>query len=123
MRTLCLLALLTATAQAQTTEPEWVNKIAKQLPMAEVEVRLPNDRRVDIVWNGYAIEADWADKFFEGYGQAIYYARWLRMKPALLLLVKEESKQHIDAARYLCGEDVALWIYDVRKREWMLKPK
>ena len=112
----------TASGQEPQGEVEWVAEIAKSLPFAEVEVRLPNGRRCDIVWGGYACEADWAEglKPFEGIGQALHYSDWLDLKPAVLLLVRKESEAAISDCKLTCKlHGIELWVFDTRTGKWL----
>ncbi len=54
------------------------------------EVVIPGGR-VDCVWNGYAIEADWIHRVDGCMGQATRYARVMGLKPGCLLLVGQEK--------------------------------
>jgi hypothetical protein len=60
---------------------------------AEIEVRLWDDARVDLLNAEYAIEVDWAPKWAESIGQALYYAELTDRKPAILLLVKDDANE------------------------------
>ena len=60
---------------------------------AEVEVRLWDMTRVDLLSAEYAYEVDWAHNFAEGVGQAVYYGKITHRKPGLILLVKDLVKE------------------------------
>lgn len=60
---------------------------------AQVEVPLWDGTRVDLVNDEYAIEVDWAPKWAEGIGQALYYAQLTGKKPAVLLLVRDMAAE------------------------------
>lgn len=53
-----------------------------------VEHVLPDRTRVDCLTDEYAIEFDWAAKWAEGAGQAIYYGTATGRKPAVVLIVR-----------------------------------
>jgi hypothetical protein len=110
-----------------STEVQWVDYIAKEeLGIDEfgVEVRLFDDKRVDMVVNDYAIEVDWANKWSEGVGQALYYAHATDKKAGLILLVKnsERDRKYLYQALVVCRANepkITLWAYDTDKRQFM----
>jgi hypothetical protein len=55
----------------------------------QVEVRLSDDTRADCVLPTYAVEADFADKWYEAIGQAVHYARILKKRPGVLLILEQ----------------------------------
>ena len=58
-----------------------------------IEYRLKDETRVDCLTSDYAIEVDWAKKWAEGIGQALYYAQMTNRKPAVALIVgKKDTK-------------------------------
>ena len=52
------------------------------------EYRLDNKVRVDCLTEEYAIEMDWANKWYEGLGQSLYYAMKTERKAKLVLILK-----------------------------------
>ena len=59
------------------------------------EYVLPDGTRVDCLTSTYAVEVDWAPKWAEAIGQALYYATWFPERlPAVLLLVRSEKDLH-----------------------------
>jgi hypothetical protein len=73
---------------------------------AEVEVRLWDDTRVDLLSERYAIEVDWAPKWAESIGQALYYAELTRKQPAILLLIKDDANERhfVYRAQTVCAK-------------------
>lgn len=66
----------------------------------QIEYRLPDRTRVDCLTDKYAIEYDWAHKWAECAGQALFYARETKKTPACVLIVKgDKDKRFI--MRYL----------------------
>lgn len=89
--------ILTATSFSQEelnypSETEAVKMLAEKY-QGEVEVRLWDSTRVDLLTEEYAMEADWSYKWAEGIGQALYYAEVTGKKPAVLVLVKDLKKE------------------------------
>lgn len=58
-----------------------------------IEYRLWDGTRVDLLTATHAIEVDWAPKWAEGIGQALYYAQLTGKKPAVLLLISDMRKE------------------------------
>lgn len=56
------------------------------------EVVLPDRARVDCVTNEYAIEFDFADKWGESIGQALYYATILKKQAGIVLIMENVVK-------------------------------
>lgn len=97
-------------------EADEVRKLVEtRFPKGEMEVRLWDETRVDILTPEYAIEVDWASKWAEGIGQALYYSAVTGRKAGLVLLVRDK-----DEFRYVYrGQTVAakhgvkLWVVRV----------
>ena len=60
-----------------------------------MEYRLQDRTRVDCLTDNYAIEVDWAKKWAEGIGQALYYAQMTNRKPAVALIVGKKDKKFL----------------------------
>lgn len=78
--------------QCSGAEPDEVRRLAPKYE-AEVEVVLWDRTRVDMVTATHAIEVDWADKWAEAIGQALYYADLTRKKPGIVLLVRDPNEE------------------------------
>ena len=55
------------------------------------EFRLDDNTRVDILTEYYAIEVDFATKWAEAIGQALFYAAKTNSKPGILLIMEYET--------------------------------
>ena len=90
-RYIALLLIATA-AQAEKRDEDYYNKRWCAERGGQAEVRIDHGR-VDCIWNGYAIEADWARalKPDEGIGQAIRYSEATGLRPGLLLITNERA--------------------------------
>lgn len=60
---------------------------------AAVEVRLSDGCRVDLLTDSQAIEVDWAKKWAESIGQALYYSIGTDREPAVILLTRGPRDQ------------------------------
>ena len=57
------------------------------------EYLLPDKARVDILTQTEAIEVDWAHKWAEGIGQALYYGAMTKRTPVVLLLMSAADEE------------------------------
>jgi hypothetical protein len=96
---LCLLACLVSSAE---TEFEACARLAEKY-QATTEYRLPDQSRVDLLSEEIAWEVDWAYKWPEAVGQALYYAIWTERKGGVILLTRGyEDKHFILRAKIVC---------------------
>jgi len=94
------------------TEAEEVERLAPKYE-AETEVRLWDGTRCDMMTATHAIEVDWASKWAEAIGQALYYADVTGKKPGVILLVKDprEEARFIYRLQTVCVKrDIRFWI-------------
>jgi len=59
---------------------------------AEAEVELADGTRCDLLAPGIAWEVDWADKWYQGIGQALYYGLRAARTSGLILLTDEPGR-------------------------------
>lgn len=57
------------------------------------EYRLDDGARVDCLTDEYAIEFDFAGKWAEGIGQALYYAERTGRKPGVVLILEADGEE------------------------------
>jgi len=86
---------------------------------ATAEHVLPDGTRVDIVTPAYAIEVDFARKWAECIGQALFYGLMTGKKPVCLVLVGVEDREPgLARLRAVCiRERIDVWLYDVKRKE------
>jgi hypothetical protein len=102
MKALYTLVIVLFTSTLLSGELSICQDLAKKYD-AVTEYRLDDNTRVDLLSKEYAIEVDYAHKFYESVGQATYYAIKTGRKPAIILLIKDESEQkYIDRCRKIC---------------------
>lgn len=76
---------------------------------------LPDGARVDILLPTHAIEVDFAKKWAECIGQALYYGLCTSRRPTCLLLVEDESEPGYHRCRAVCiKHKVAFWVYYIK---------
>ena len=88
-----------AFASAATyNEAYFAELIAKTEVKGELEYRLPNRKRVDILTDTHAYEVDWISKAWsEGVGQALHYAIMTGKKPGVIVLIDKPHKANLNA--------------------------
>ena len=67
---------------------------------AEMEVPVKYGR-IDLLTGDYAIEVDKIDKFHEGIGQALHYARETGKKPGLAIYITDPTEYDLEKLRYV----------------------
>lgn len=76
------------------TEAEHQDILAEKYK-GKKEVRLDDGTRVDLLTKDEAIEIDFAKKWAEGIGQALYYGLKTGKKPAVILLVAKGEERYV----------------------------
>jgi len=101
------------------TEPEWAIANAERYE-AENEVVQWEGSRIDYTTKDFVYEIDWAKKWHEGVGQALWYAILVPdKKPGLILLVKDKDKElkYCLRAQAVCAKyDIKLVIEQVEEK-------
>ena len=86
------LSLSSYRVAVRPSEAEFVERINITL-QGEVENRLRDGTRVDILTDALAIEVDFAEKWYEALGQSCHYARHTGRHPVLYLIVMDEGDE------------------------------
>jgi hypothetical protein len=90
-----LFLLLFSTNALASTEA-YNNNIYCSAMRGQQEYKLENRVRVDCLTDKYAIEMDWANKWYEGITQSLYYAMKTGKQAKLVLIMKSN-----DDAKYV----------------------
>lgn len=80
------------------------------------EYLLPDDTRVDCLTNDFAIEFDFAVKWAESIGQALYYALRTDRTPGVVLILERQADR-----RYLKRIEAVADVYGIKV--WTMEPK
>jgi hypothetical protein len=120
-----LLVSTVSSGAIRKTEVEWCRDLAADLGCDRetgVEVTLATGTRVDLMNDRWAIECDWASKWAEGCGQALYYGICTGREPGLLLLLKSsDDRRYVDRAAVVAGKHgIGLWVYDTQRGKWLV---
>jgi len=79
----------------------------------KMEVKLKDGSRVDCLTAHYAIEVDFANKSYEGIGQALYYSIETGKKPGVCMISENPSKDRRNLNKLLTVAkkyDIAVWV-------------
>lgn len=97
-----MLVLAAAFTQAGERRPEsyYVAKYCKGV----VEFRLPDRTRVDCLTKQYAAEFDFAHKWYEAVGQALWYAKSTRRRAKVVLIAGQGDERFVRRARAMIDD-------------------
>lgn len=105
-----VLAVLLSSPLNGQTELELVRElVAPSLyPDAQLEVRMTDGTRADIVTDTWAVEVDRPKKWYEAVTQSLHYARLSHRNPAVVLVVPKSSPYRdwirCSDCAFLCGQ-------------------
>ncbi len=111
-----LIALLLAAA-ARGDERSEAARLAPKYA-AQTEVVAWDGSRVDLLSELYAIEVEWAAKWKESIGQAVYYSILFHREPGVVLLRRRDADEdrHIYRCQAVCARlGIKLWIEDAQE--------
>jgi hypothetical protein len=95
------------TAEPKLRETDWSKRIAAdfraQGTPAETEFVCPDGSRVDVLTPEFAYEVEWASKWKESIGQAVFYGIATNRQPAVILLMDREQTEYLRCA-VVCGK-------------------
>lgn len=106
----CLIIATTASAKHLRYEREyqadWCSAVS-----GETEHRLPDGTRVDCLTDQHAIEFDFASKWAESIGQALYYGICTDKAPGVVLILeKETDKRYLPRLKAVAAEHgITVW--------------
>ena len=90
-----VVTLLSFNTNAKMSEGDWVNKVCK----GEIEYTLDNKTRVDCQMPNESQEYDWQNKWYECFGQALYYGMKTGKANGCVLIAKNDKwKKYSDRA-------------------------
>lgn len=109
----CLGLLVTSSLYAQT-ESDYIRMLGEYLG-GELEESIPNGR-IDILTDQYAIEVEFAAKWKNSIGQALWYALNTQHQPAIILILESREDNRLaimleSTLTYAGLEHVQVWKY------------
>lgn len=104
-------------------EREWQARVVCALKRAgyaaESETPVPHGR-CDITFSNHAIEVDWAHKWAECIGQALYYGLCLKSRSVCLLLLEHpDDSRFVDAIKRVADNNtppLVVWTLDIASK-------
>ena len=108
-----LLPLLLAQSETEIVKEQV--SVSRHFAGYRVEAQLWDRTRVDLLGD-YAVEVDWAPKWAEGIGQALYYSLVTGKPPGVVLLMKKGDERFVYRGQAVCAaNDIRLWVWDADK--------
>ncbi len=80
----------------------------------KTEYVLPDRTRVDCLTDDYAVEVDFARKWAEAVGQALYYGRRTERKPGIVLIMESDSDRRFFNRLMTISEDLGIRVWTIR---------
>lgn len=108
-----LLLGFTLPCQGKLFEADYQNAWAKTHG-GKTEVRMADGTRCDVVTATHAVEVEWANKWAEGIGQALWYSFQTNKKAGLVLILRSDKDQkHVLRVRSLIAAkklEIDVWV-------------
>lgn len=112
-----LMSVIPANAKHKHLEKDyqcvWCESIKGQ-----TEYLLPDKTRIDCLTDTFAVEADFASKWAEAIGQALYYASQTNRTPGILLILEKESD-----IKYINRILESIEYFNLPIKIWTITPK
>lgn len=106
LASLLLFSATAFTAEVKKYEKDYQNEWCA----GETEVVLHDRTRIDCVTQTHAIEIDWCNKWAEGVGQSLYYAKVTGKKPGLALICSEDETSRYPSRAKLAAPEIDIFI-------------
>lgn len=116
--TILMLLVMTLNADAAHLHHEkyyqqlWCDRAA-----GVTEYRLPDATRVDCLLDVYAIEFDFASKWAESIGQALYYGLMTDSKPGVVLIMEKETDVRYLKRLNVVADELGIKVWTVGPEE------
>jgi hypothetical protein len=103
---LLLFILISACAAAKhhilETEKDYQEAFNRVYFQGRAEMEVPvKYGRIDLLTGDYAIEVERIDKFHEGIGQALHYAKETGRKPGLAVFITDPTEHELEKLKYV----------------------
>ena len=111
-----LLLLLPLDATAGSVHPErWYQDRWCAKHDGKSEYRLPDNSRVDCLTKTHAVEVDFAQKFYQAIGQALFYSSRTNKLPGIMLILEDSTdRRYLKRLREtiaIHNLDITVWPY------------
>ena len=84
----------------------------------EVEVVLPDRTRADCLTKRYAVEVEFANKWYQAIGQALFYSMQTGKKAGILLIIEGKAKN-----KYWIRLNTTIDHFQLPIETWLIKPE
>jgi len=78
-------------ASKKLYEADYRDWWAKQIKNSKMEVTMKDGTRCDIVTDSHAIEVEWSHKWYEGFGQSLWYSFQTNKTPGVVMILRSEA--------------------------------
>jgi hypothetical protein len=114
------LLLISVICYSQKQPEKYYQNVFATIIKGKTEVVLSDQARVDIVTDTFAIEVDFAHKWAESVGQALYYNIELNKKAGVLLLVDGRKNERYVKRLLKIAEryKITVWLMDTNTNKW-----
>lgn len=116
-----LISLLLTIPASGARETEWSKFLSESSEYKHLngspEYTLFDKSRVDILTKTHAIEVEWAPKWKEAIGQALFYAALTDQKPGIVLLCRKTPEDRISYLRLMtvaAKYDISVWTVEIK---------
>lgn len=117
-RLTCLLIISASVAHAGRIHPErWYQQQWCDARGGEVEVTLPDRTRCDCLTASHAVEVDFAKKWAESIGQALFYAIQTGHRAGIVLILERQTDQ-----KYWIRLNTVIQHYGLPIDTWKIEP-
>ena len=83
----------------------------------EPEHRLKDGTRVDCLTGDYAVEVEYANKWAESIGQALYYAQSTGRKPGVLVILRDKGDERFLKRLRSVAKEQGIKVWTVRPKD------
>jgi hypothetical protein len=118
--TIFILAMFFPSNAKRSHHEAWYQERWCETQKGIMEYRLPDAARIDCLTDTHAIEFDFAAKWAEAIGQALYYAGQTGRKPGIVLIINgnDRDRAYIDRLERTiktASLDIDVWYMHVHK--------
>jgi len=82
-----------------------------------MEHRLPDGTRIDCLTSEYAVEVEYAHKWAESIGQALYYAQSTGHKPGVLMIIQKDKDERFLKRLRAVAREQGIKVWTVRPKD------
>ena len=108
-----IILFLISTESIVKNEKYYVSLFAEYIEDCEIEYRLKDNTRVDILTQHYAIEVDFEKKWYEAIGQALHYELLTNLIPGIVLIIDDNNSRNLERLLRVAEKyNIMVWSID-----------